>query len=70
MVCTKIKQQKFILRIEARIWNSMRDLHVKVQIHLNMTFEINGLTSALTTNFHILVSRGGRWLGINRTIKF
>ena len=27
-------------------------------------------TSALTTNFHILVSRGGGWLGISRTIKF
>ena len=27
-------------------------------------------TSALTTNFHILVSRGGGWFGISRTIKF
>ena len=27
-------------------------------------------TSALTTDFHILVSRGGGWLGISRTIKF
>ena len=26
--------------------------------------------SALTTNFHILVSRGGGWLGISLTIKF
>ena len=26
--------------------------------------------SALTTNFHILVSREGGWLGISRTIKF
>ena len=26
--------------------------------------------SALTTNFHILVSRGGGWFGISRTIKF
>ena len=26
--------------------------------------------SALTTNFHILVARGGGWLGISRTIKF
>ena len=26
--------------------------------------------SALTTNFHILVSRGRGWLGISQTIKF
>ena len=26
--------------------------------------------SALTTNFHILVSRGGGWFGISRTIQF
>ena len=25
--------------------------------------------SALTTNFHILIARGGGWLGISRTIK-
>ena len=30
----------------------------------------NHTTSALTTNFHILVSRGGGWFGISRTIKF
>ena len=30
----------------------------------------NAATSALTTNFHIVVSRGGGWLGISRTIKF
>ena len=28
------------------------------------------MNSALTTNFHILVSRGGGWFGISRTIKF
>ena len=28
------------------------------------------ICSALTTYFHILVSRGGGWLGISRTIKF
>ena len=38
--------------------------------------EVNGngkfgvTSSALTTNFHILVSRGGGWFGISRTIKF
>ena len=30
----------------------------------------NIVLRALTTNFHILVSRGGGWLGISRTIKF
>ena len=30
----------------------------------------SSLSRALTTNFHILVSRGGGWLGISRTIKF
>ena len=36
----------------------------------SMTKHLDSRSSALTTNFHILVSRGGGWLGINRTIKF
>ena len=31
---------------------------------------LNHFISALTTNFHILVSRGRGWLGISQTIKF
>ena len=39
------------------------------QIIMYLLLKLNSI-SALTTNFHILVSRGGGWLGISLTIKF